>query len=67
MISVPGYDKKVPFGELTYFAYPVENSGMAIMLYVLQGIFVLREFAKFLNSFREFVNSPDHSGITQIP
>lgn len=26
-LQVPGYDKKVPFGVMTYFAYPLENGG----------------------------------------
>lgn len=27
MLSVPGYDQKVEFGQLVSFAYRVENSG----------------------------------------
>ena len=27
MLSVPGYDKKIEFGQLVSFAYRVENSG----------------------------------------
>jgi valyl-tRNA synthetase len=26
LLSVPGYDKKVPFGLLTSLNYPIENS-----------------------------------------
>lgn len=37
LLSVPGYEKKVEFGVLTSFAYPIENSG--IILYIL-GIFL---------------------------
>ena len=31
-LSVPGYKKKVPFGQLVSFAYPVEDSGMSIAM-----------------------------------
>lgn len=27
LLSVPGYDKKIEFGQLVSFAYPVESSG----------------------------------------
>lgn len=27
LLSVPGYDKKVEFGVLIHFAYPIEDSG----------------------------------------
>ena len=27
LLSVPGYDKKIEFGQLITFAYPVEDSG----------------------------------------
>ena len=26
MLAVPGYDKKIEFGVLVFFAYPVEES-----------------------------------------
>ncbi|KAL4867897.1 hypothetical protein BDV12DRAFT_197758 [Aspergillus spectabilis] len=29
-LSVPGYDKKIEFGTLTYFKYPIEGSDQAI-------------------------------------
>ncbi|KAL4860876.1 Aminoacyl-tRNA synthetase [Aspergillus spectabilis] len=29
-LSVPGYDRKVEFGSLTYFRYPIEGSGQTI-------------------------------------
>lgn len=26
-VHVPGYDKRVPFGQMMHFAYPVEGRG----------------------------------------
>ena len=35
MLRVPGYDKKVEFGVLVSFAYPVEGSGELLQVYSL--------------------------------
>ena len=32
LLSVPGYDKKIEFGVLVYFAYPVEDSDEQIIV-----------------------------------
>lgn len=29
---VPGYEEKVEFGVLYFFAYPIENSGMSFLI-----------------------------------
>ena len=29
LLSVPGYDKKIEFGQLVSFAYRLENSGLS--------------------------------------
>ena len=34
LLSVPGYDKKIEFGQLVSFAYRVENSGETTMLFI---------------------------------
>ena len=40
LLSVPGYDKKIEFGQLVSFAYRVENSGERTMLFILIAMFV---------------------------
>ena len=37
MLRVPGYDKKVEFGVLVSFAYPVEGSGELLQVSVYYG------------------------------
>ena len=32
LLSVPGYDKKIEFGVLVFFAYPVEDSDEKIVV-----------------------------------